>query len=250
MNYKETGNIIPVTETELETYIKNMLYEHDQIEKITPNNKNNKLNPYIDQLIYKTKNNKIIQIPVDLQKKIINKWINKQYGNDLQGYDNSIIPTNVDYTNNDLGFLNNDNKFQSSVRPINNFDYIINENQKLDNLLNERNIGELNNNLINNCANNSCSFTQSNDLLNTQQDTKKINTQMNHSGNINNEYIINKTKNDNPPIILPTKYPVNKITQPQIIEKVIIKSNNNNFYYMLSGILILSGIIYLYKNKK
>lgn len=69
MNYRETGNKIPISEIELSDYVRYKLQEFDDNPDISPN-------PYTQPIIYKTKDNKVIMVPTDIHEKVLNKWHN------------------------------------------------------------------------------------------------------------------------------------------------------------------------------
>ena len=72
MNYRETGNKIPISTQELSNYVYKQLALYDEqikTTKILPN-----YNPYTQPIIYKTKAGKSIRIPEEIQKNAINDW--------------------------------------------------------------------------------------------------------------------------------------------------------------------------------
>lgn len=72
MNYKETGNKVPISSEELMNHVHSKLALYDRHIAITkvPSTPN----PYTDPIIYKTAGNKVIRIPDDIQKMAIHIW--------------------------------------------------------------------------------------------------------------------------------------------------------------------------------
>jgi hypothetical protein len=69
MSFRETGNKVPISTEELIKYVHFRLLEFDAIvseQKSIPS-----FNPYVDEIIYKTKEGKTIKIPVEIQKQAI-----------------------------------------------------------------------------------------------------------------------------------------------------------------------------------
>lgn len=67
MSYKNTGNKIPVTREELINYMNKQLAAYDSGKLQNPN-------PYTEQVIYITKDKKMIQIPQDIQREAVALW--------------------------------------------------------------------------------------------------------------------------------------------------------------------------------
>jgi len=67
MSYKITGNKIPVTKDELINYTHKQLQLYDT-------GKLKDINPYTQQVIYITKDGKMIQVPQDIQKEAVASW--------------------------------------------------------------------------------------------------------------------------------------------------------------------------------
>ena len=72
MNYKETGNKIPISSEELMSHVHKELAIYDR--KIAITKVPSTPNPYTDPIIYKTAGNKVIRIPDDIQKMAIHIW--------------------------------------------------------------------------------------------------------------------------------------------------------------------------------
>jgi len=72
MNFKETGNKVPVTSQELIMFCQAKLAEFD--ESVSANKTIPLVNPYTDKMLYATKEGKTIMIPQEIQKQAVNFW--------------------------------------------------------------------------------------------------------------------------------------------------------------------------------
>lgn len=72
MNYQETGNQVPISQQELIVFVHSELEKYDYRMAIVK--EPSSPNPYIDTLIYKTKDSKTIKVPEEIQKEAIHLW--------------------------------------------------------------------------------------------------------------------------------------------------------------------------------
>ena len=75
MNFKETGNKVPVTVDELIRFSEQQLGEFDALvsqSKAIPSQ-----NPYTDPIIYTTQEGQTIMVPQEILKLAVNNWYNK-----------------------------------------------------------------------------------------------------------------------------------------------------------------------------
>ena len=72
MNYQETGNQVPISQQELIVFVHSELEKYDYRMAIAK--EPSSPNPYIDTLIYKTKEGKTIKVPEEIQKEAIHLW--------------------------------------------------------------------------------------------------------------------------------------------------------------------------------
>ena len=75
MNFKETGNKVPISGEELINYVQHKLGEFD-----APSSQQKSIpfiNPYSQEIIYKTKDGKTIKIPEEIQKQAVDLWYQK-----------------------------------------------------------------------------------------------------------------------------------------------------------------------------
>jgi len=70
MSFQETGNKVPISTEELIKYVQFKLSEFDII--VTNQKSIPPFNPYVDEIIYKTKDGKMIKVPEEIQKQAIN----------------------------------------------------------------------------------------------------------------------------------------------------------------------------------
>lgn len=75
MSFQATGNKVPIQADELISYIHTQLANYDNS---NAENKANISNPYIDVILYVTKEGKTIAIPKEIQEEAIEIWKNKQ----------------------------------------------------------------------------------------------------------------------------------------------------------------------------
>jgi hypothetical protein len=75
MNYKETGNKIPISVPELIDFAHQKLAEYDSA--VSTNKSISFQNPYSEPIIYPTKDGKTIMVPNEIQKQAIDLWYNK-----------------------------------------------------------------------------------------------------------------------------------------------------------------------------
>jgi|LakMenEpi03Aug12_release.lakeMendotaPanAssembly.Ray.scaffolds.fasta_scaffold295451_2 hypothetical protein len=75
MDFRETGNKIPISSDELINYAQTLLADFDT--KISTNKSIPSVNPYVQPLIYKTNDGKTIRIPDEIQKQAVHIWYQK-----------------------------------------------------------------------------------------------------------------------------------------------------------------------------
>lgn len=71
--YQETGNQVPVTVDELKECVNLKLAEFD-----SQPDKAGLQNPYVNDIIYQTKNGKTIKVPKNIQLDVVNDWVEKK----------------------------------------------------------------------------------------------------------------------------------------------------------------------------
>lgn len=75
MNFRETGNKVPVTVDELINFSERQLGEFDAL--VSQSKSIPSQNPYTDPIIYTTQEGKTIKVPQEIQKEAVNNWYNK-----------------------------------------------------------------------------------------------------------------------------------------------------------------------------
>ncbi len=80
IEYKETGNKVPLPMDELLNFAQEKLQEFDKLVEATQTRPTN--SPYTNPIIYTTKEGKLVQIPEYIQQQAINLWNNAKRGLD------------------------------------------------------------------------------------------------------------------------------------------------------------------------
>lgn len=217
-NYTKTGNSIPININEATIYIEQKLEEYEML----PNKEQNY--PFNKAIIYKTSDGKLVEIPKEIQDKIINEWYKKKGNNTINGINYTEHEyTDINYDNSTLGLNNQDHKFKSSIQPFSKLDSMeIRQLKNNPNIIHERNFA------------------------------KDSNTILYENPQIYDKTIIDETINVHPDIS--TNH------QPQhsnvIIEdttpkkNIIIKKDNSSKIYIYIGLIVVAIITYIYiKNK-
>jgi len=91
MEYKETGNKIPLQVDELSSYVMDKLKQFDALVKTTGGKPEQ--NPYNDPIIYITSEGKTVQIPTEIQRNAVNQWNDMKNPSNQQNdmYDDQIV---------------------------------------------------------------------------------------------------------------------------------------------------------------
>lgn len=71
--YEETGKRIPVSTEELVAFSYQKLEDYDRAIKSIGSKPN--YNPYIEPILFTTKQGKLIKVPMDIQQKVVADWI-------------------------------------------------------------------------------------------------------------------------------------------------------------------------------
>ena len=73
MEYRETGKKIPLTVEELHVHVIDKLYQYDELIKSTKTKPEQ--DPYVDPIVYVTKEGKTVQVPQNIQENAVKVWI-------------------------------------------------------------------------------------------------------------------------------------------------------------------------------
>jgi hypothetical protein len=205
--YQQTGNKVPIPITEFTNYINEQLLQYDKLKEATKTEP--EYNPYVQPIIYHTKNGKTVQIPKEIQMKAINDWINMKSQNNNNTCSNGMCGTD------NIGDAME--HFDSSNNILGQATDYINKNNGLDPSLNRGldAIPLLNRNKI---SNNRRRYNESNN-------------------------------NEGRGIYRYEPFDNNIINEEPVKEVVVIEKSDNTIYYLLIGLLIIGIGIIMYRNK-
>ena len=91
--YKHTGNKIPISMNEVVNHIEYLLINYDKLIETTGSEPT--YNPYEQSIIYTTQDNKIIEIPKDIQNNVVDKHLSHKNEIKHKLTDNTLVDSTV-----------------------------------------------------------------------------------------------------------------------------------------------------------